>query len=154
MLAEDHVRTIAKLRFTELVYDTSKCSSQGFSWSPSHRSLNRSKLASTRLCNNHIIIIAKSCGSHRLRSRGRWVPPALPDVAGPAQLYSGPKAAASPDPAGQAAVALRGQATSGDCPATGGNTGRLLMRHSELVDAGLHNIMSLLTDNPTTKPTD
>ena len=34
----------------------SGCSSQGFSWSPSNRYLNRSKLASTRLCNNHIII--------------------------------------------------------------------------------------------------
>ena len=41
----------------QLVYDTSGCSSQGFSWSPSNRYLNRSKLASTRLCNNHIIII-------------------------------------------------------------------------------------------------
>ena len=29
--------------------------SQGFSWSPSNTYLNRSKLASTRLCNNHII---------------------------------------------------------------------------------------------------
>ena len=28
--------------------------SQGLSWSPSNRYLNRSKLASTRLCNNHI----------------------------------------------------------------------------------------------------
>ena len=38
--------------FMQLVYDTSGCSSQGFSWSPSNRYLNRSKLASTRLCNN------------------------------------------------------------------------------------------------------
>ena len=45
------------LRCSLLVYDTSGCSAQGFSWSPSNRSLNRSKLASTRLCNNHIIII-------------------------------------------------------------------------------------------------
>ena len=43
-----------KLRFTERVYDTSGFSSQGFSWSPSNRYLNRSKLASTRLLNNHI----------------------------------------------------------------------------------------------------
>ena len=35
------------------------CSSQGSSWSPSNRYLNRSKLASTRLCNNHIIIAIK-----------------------------------------------------------------------------------------------
>ena len=34
----------------------SGCSSQGFSWSPSNRYLNRSKLASTRLCNNHIML--------------------------------------------------------------------------------------------------
>ena len=33
-------------------YDTSGCSSQGFSWLPSNRYLNRSKLASTRLCSN------------------------------------------------------------------------------------------------------
>ena len=39
-----------------LVYDTSGCSSQGFSWSPSNRYLDRSKLASTRLCNSHIIM--------------------------------------------------------------------------------------------------
>ena len=34
-------------------------SSQGFSWSPSNRYLNRTKLelAATRLCNNHIIIM-------------------------------------------------------------------------------------------------
>ena len=38
-------------------YDTSGCNSQGFSWSPSNRFLNRSKLASTRLCNNHIIYL-------------------------------------------------------------------------------------------------
>ena len=37
---------------------TSGCSSQGFSWSHSNRCLNRSTLASTRLCNNHIIIYA------------------------------------------------------------------------------------------------
>jgi len=42
----------------QLVYDTSGCSSQGLSWSPSYRYLNRSKLASTRLCNNHIIYYA------------------------------------------------------------------------------------------------
>ena len=35
----------------------SGCNFQGFSWSPSNGSLNRSKLASTRLCNNQIIII-------------------------------------------------------------------------------------------------
>ena len=29
----------------QLVYDTSGCSSQGFSWSPSNRYLNRAKLA-------------------------------------------------------------------------------------------------------------
>ena len=46
-----------KLRFRQLEYDTSKCSSQGFSWSPSNRYLDRSKLASTRLCNNHIIML-------------------------------------------------------------------------------------------------
>jgi len=49
---------VNKMYDSELVYDTSRCSSQGFSWSPSNRYLNRSKLASTRLCNNHIIIIA------------------------------------------------------------------------------------------------
>ena len=38
------------------VHDTSGCSSQGFSWSPGNRYLNGSKLASTRLRNNHIII--------------------------------------------------------------------------------------------------
>ena len=32
---------------------TSGCSSQGSSWSRSNRHLNRSKLAPTRLCNNH-----------------------------------------------------------------------------------------------------
>ena len=37
-----------------LLHFTSGCSSQGFSWSPSNRYLNSSKLASTRLCNNHI----------------------------------------------------------------------------------------------------
>ena len=42
----------------QLVYDTNGCSSQGFSWSPSNRYLNRSKLASARLCNNHTIIIS------------------------------------------------------------------------------------------------
>ena len=45
---------ISNSRFTLLVYDTSGCSSQGFSWSSSNRYLNRSKLASTWLCNNHI----------------------------------------------------------------------------------------------------
>ena len=40
----------------QLVNDTSGCSSQGLSWSPSNRYLNRSKLASTRLCNNHIYV--------------------------------------------------------------------------------------------------
>jgi len=49
--------SINKLRFMQLVYDTSGCSSQGFSWSPSDKYLNRSKLASTRLCNNHITIL-------------------------------------------------------------------------------------------------
>ena len=53
-----------KLRFMLLVYDTSGCSPQGFSWSPSNRYLNRSKLASTRLCNNHIIL--NSLGRHNL----------------------------------------------------------------------------------------
>ena len=38
----------------QLIYGTSGCSSQGFSWSLSNRYLHRSKLASTRLCNNHI----------------------------------------------------------------------------------------------------
>ena len=42
--------------FMQPIYDTSGCSSQGFSWSLRNRYLNKSKLASTRLCNNHIII--------------------------------------------------------------------------------------------------
>ena len=37
----------------QLVFDSSGCSSQCISWSLSNRYLNRSKLASTRLCNNH-----------------------------------------------------------------------------------------------------
>ena len=52
-----------KLRFMQLVYDTSGCSSQGLSWSPSNRYLNRSKLASTRLCNNHIFIASATRNS-------------------------------------------------------------------------------------------
>ena len=53
-------------------YDTSGCSSQGFSWSPSNRYLNRSKLASTRLCNNHII--CDSVGFRVLRPGIKWWP--------------------------------------------------------------------------------
>ena len=52
----------------QLVYDTSGCSSQGLSWSRSNRYLNRSKLASTRLCNNHIIIIIIT-DEHKLHQR-------------------------------------------------------------------------------------
>ena len=44
------------LKFNLLVYDTSGCNSQDISWLPSNRYLNRSKLTSTRLCSNHIII--------------------------------------------------------------------------------------------------
>ena len=55
--------TLNTLRFMQLVYDTSGCSSQGFSWSPNNRYLDKSKLASTRLCNNHIIIY--ECASFR-----------------------------------------------------------------------------------------
>ena len=52
-------------------YDTSGCSSQGLSWSPSNRYLNRSKLASTRLCNNHTISIKpRKCSS--------WYPSSYP----------------------------------------------------------------------------
>ena len=40
---------------TLLVYDTSGCSSQGVSWSPSNGCLNKSKQASTQLIYNHII---------------------------------------------------------------------------------------------------
>jgi len=48
---EDH----NNLKLTLLVYDTSGCSFQGISWSPGYRYLNRSKLASTRLRDNHIM---------------------------------------------------------------------------------------------------
>ena len=49
----------------------SECSSQGFSWPPSNRYLNRSKLASTRLCNNHIIIYLGARGRIRSLARGQ-----------------------------------------------------------------------------------
>ena len=55
--------TIPQYQVLLPVYETSGCSSQGFSWSPSNKYLNRSKLASTRLCNNHIIIIIIICTS-------------------------------------------------------------------------------------------
>ena len=41
-----------------LVYDTSGCSSQGISWLPTCRYLNRSTLASTRLCNSRSQLLA------------------------------------------------------------------------------------------------
>ena len=67
---------IHKLRFMQLVYNTSGCSSQGFSWSPSDRYLNRSKLASTRLCNNHITQASLLQALHRTVKDGSLPMPA------------------------------------------------------------------------------
>ena len=68
----------------QLVYDTSGCSSRGVSWSPSNRYLNRSQPASTRLCDNHIIMscLCSSQGfswspSNRYLSRSKLASPRL-----------------------------------------------------------------------------
>ena len=55
------INFISFIHATRIWY--SGCSSQGFSWSPSNRYLNGSKLASTRLCNNHIINDIHCCRS-------------------------------------------------------------------------------------------
>ena len=51
---------------------TSGCSSQGFSWTPIYRYLNRSTLASTRLCHNHIIIMTVDIKPQSIRHQRTW----------------------------------------------------------------------------------
>ena len=62
-----------------LVHDTSGCSSQGLSWSPSNRYLNRSKLASTRSCNNQRM--GQVTAGAGVLPEGRGASPQLPPQA-------------------------------------------------------------------------